>query len=154
MARIEIAPRGDRQILGSRTATGKTLRHTRTALKIDHKVEEIKIFSALMTSDHLNCQLVILLEELRQILLPDCVRLLRLRHNRLHRNLLESEICKMQHILREIKIIMCKGSSHIIFILMSALRELLELRHDQIIASRTLAERPHLIVNFLPSVNT
>ena len=62
-----------------------------------------------MTSDHLNCQLVILLEELRQILLPDCVRFLRLRHNRLHRNLLESEICKMQHILREIKIIMCKG---------------------------------------------
>ena len=60
----------------------------------------------------------------------------------------------MQHILREIKIIMCKGSSHIILILMSALRELLELRHDQIVASRTLAERPHLIVNFLPSVNT
>ena len=49
---------------------------------------------------------------------------------------------------------MSKGTSHIIFILISGLRKLLEFRNDQIIASCPLAERTHKIMYFLTAIHT
>ena len=60
----------------------------------------------------------------------------------------------MQDILREIQIVMGKGSTHIVFFLMSAVRELLELRYDQIIRSCPLAERSHAVMDFFSAVDT
>ena len=60
----------------------------------------------------------------------------------------------MKYILRKIQVIMGKCTSHIILILVSALRKLLKLRNNQIIASFSIAERTHMVMNFLPSVNT
>lgn len=37
---------------------------------------------------------------------------------------------------------------------MSAFSKLLKLRHDQIIAAAAVAERTHLVMNFLTSINT
>ena len=49
---------------------------------------------------------------------------------------------------------MGKGTSHIVFLLVSAIGEFLEFRNNQIIASFSVAEGTHLIVNFLSSVQT
>lgn len=47
---------------------------------------------------------------------------------------------------------MCEGTSHIIICLITALGSLLELRHDEIIASLAVAERSHSVMDFLTSV--
>ena len=60
----------------------------------------------------------------------------------------------MQDILGKVEIVMGKGTSHIVFLLVSAVGEFLEFRNDQIIASFSVAEGTHLIVNFLSSVQT
>ena len=59
----------------------------------------------------------------------------------------------MQHIIGEIKVIVCESTSHIILVLIAALCKFLELRHDQVIASRSLAEWSHMIMDFFSSVN-
>ena len=60
----------------------------------------------------------------------------------------------MQDIFGKVEVVMGKGTSHIIFLLVSAVGELLEFRNDQIIASLSVAERTHHIVNFFSSVQT
>ena len=47
---------------------------------------------------------------------------------------------------------MCEGTSYIIICLITALGNLLELRHDKVIASLAVAERSHPVVNLLTSV--
>ena len=58
------------------------------------------------------------------------------------------------NILGKIKIMMGKGSSYIILVLISGLRKFLEFRHDQIITSCTFTERAHVIMDFFSSVHT
>ena len=60
----------------------------------------------------------------------------------------------MQHIIGEIKIVVCESTSHIILVLITALCKLLELRNDQIITSCSLAEWPHAVVDFFSSIDT
>ncbi len=59
-------------------------------------------------------------------------------HYRLYRNLLESKVCKMKNILGEIQIVVGKGSSYVILVLVSGLCKFLKLRQNQIIASLPL----------------
>ena len=117
-------------------------------------MEEVKSSAFFLAADHLRCKLIIFCKKHRQIFLGQSIVIARLRNNRLNGNLLESKICKMQYIIRKIRIIMRKGSTHIITLLITALCQLLELRNDQIVASRTLTERSHAIMNLLTSVNT
>ena len=59
----------------------------------------------------------------------------------------------MQHILRKIQIIMCEGSSHIIFVLSPAISEFDELRNNQIVAAVATWKWAHHIVYTLTSIN-
>ena len=59
----------------------------------------------------------------------------------------------MKHILGEILIIFCKGSSYIIFFLLPAFGKLLELRKNKIITACPIAERTHKIMDFFSSVD-
>ena len=117
-------------------------------------MEEIEASAFLLSLDHLFRQFVVLFTDLRNILLADGVIVLWLSNHRLHGNLLEAEIRIMQDILGKVEIVMGKGTSHIVFLLVSAVGEFLEFRNDQIIASFSVAEGTHLIVNFLSSVQT
>ena len=49
---------------------------------------------------------------------------------------------------------MCVCTSHIVLVLMSALRKLLEFRNNKVITAGTLSERPHAVMNLLASVDT
>ena len=62
-------------------------------------MEKVKVFSLFMTLYHLCREIVIFREQLWQIFLPDRVVVGILRNNRLNRDLLKSEIRKMQYIL-------------------------------------------------------
>ena len=49
---------------------------------------------------------------------------------------------------------MCVCTSHIVLVLMSALRKLLEFRNNKVITAGTLSERSHAVMNLLASVDT
>ena len=89
------------------------------------------------------------LAELEQQALEDQVPIIRL-----HRNLLESQIGQMQYILGKIGVEMGIGTANIITLLIPAFCKFLELRNDQIIASRPLPERTHTVIHFFSSINT
>lgn len=116
MARIEIAPRCYRKVLGSGTAAGKTFINTWSAGQIDHKVEEIEASSLFFSLDHLSCQNVVLFEDHRKVFLTDRIVLGRRRYNRLNRDLLEAEVCQMENISCKVCVVMREGSAHIVFI--------------------------------------
>ena len=115
-------------------------------------MEEIEASSFFLSLDILNRQLIVLFQNLWNILFPDGIWLFWSSHNRLDGHLLESQICKMDHIVGEIQIISGKGSADIIIHLVSALCELLEFWNNDIIASGSLAEWTHLIVDFFSAV--
>ena len=116
-------------------------------------MEEVESFSLFFSFDHFFCKNIILFQDLWDILLTDRILFCICCHDRLNRNLLEAKICQMQNILREIKIMMSKGSSYIILVLISGFRKFLKFRHDQIIASCTLTERAHVVMNFFSTVH-
>lgn len=62
-------------------------------------MEEVERISFSVTADHLRCQFIIFFKENRKILFLQCIFIGRLCDNRLHRNLLESQIGQMQYIL-------------------------------------------------------
>ena len=116
-------------------------------------MEEIESSSLFFALDILNCQLVILLHDLRKIFLPDRVRLILRSDYRLDGHLVKSKICEMLHILREIQIVAGKGTADIVILACAALRELLELRNgDLITAAVTVSGRTHVVIDFLTSV--
>ena len=154
VARIEIAPRCYRKVLGSGTAAGKTFINTWSAGQIDHEMEEIEASSFFFSLDHLSCQNVVLFENHRKVFLADRVILGRRCYNRLNRDLFEAEVCQMEDVGSKVCVVMREGSAHIVFVLMTEFSEFLEFRHDQIVASGTFAERTHVIVNFFSSVDT
>ena len=117
-------------------------------------MEEVKSFSLFLSFNHFFCKSIILFHDLGDILLADRIFLRISRNYRLYRNLFESKICQMKHILGEIKIMVGKSTSYIILVLISGFCKLLELRHDQVIASCTFSEWTHVIMYFLTSVHT
>ena len=60
----------------------------------------------------------------------------------------------MQNIFAKIQVVVCEGTTHEIIAVSALLCKFLELRHDQVIASRSLAEWSHMIMDFFSSVNT
>ena len=58
----------------------------------------------------------------------------------------------MDHIVGEIQIVSGKGSADVVIHLVSALCKLLEFRNNDIIASGSLAEWTHLIIDFFSAV--
>ena len=58
----------------------------------------------------------------------------------------------MQNVIGEIKIMMSKSTSYIILVLISGFCEFLEFRNDQVIASGSLAERTHEVMDFLTAI--
>ena len=115
-------------------------------------MEEMKTSSFFFPSNHFFCQLVILLQNGGDILLPDSIVFLRLRHHRLHGYLFEAQIRKMEHILGKIQVVVGEGPPDIIFFLMTAVRKFLKFRHDQVVAPFSISERPHPVVDFLPAI--
>ena len=60
----------------------------------------------------------------------------------------------MQNVLGEIQIIVGERTAHIIVHLVSALRYLLELGNNDVIAALPAAERTHLVVDLLTAIDT
>ena len=117
-------------------------------------MKEIEILSGFFSFYHFSGKLVILCKELWQIFFPECVLLRIFCNYRLHRNLFEAQISQMKNIICKIQIVMRKCTADIILVLITALCKLLEFRHDQIIASFSVAEWSHMIVDFFSSINT
>ena len=118
-------------------------------------MEEVKASSLFFTLNIFHSQLIILFQNLRQILLTNCVGFLRRSHNRLNRHLLKAQIRKMLHILGKVQIVTGKGATHIIILSGTALCKLLELGNNNIIAAAmTVSGRTHQVVDLLAAVQT
>ena len=152
MAGIKIAPGRHSQILRSGAAARKPLGHARSLAQIQHKVEEFKTAAFLFPLYKFLCQTVVLLHDLGKVLFTDGIRSLRRRYNWLHRQLFKAQVCKVQYVIGKVQVVSRKGPSYEIILISSGFREFLEFRNDQVIASRSVAEGAHLIVDFLPSV--
>ena len=116
-------------------------------------MEEVEILVCPMAAHHLCRQLVVLLTDKGHVLFPEGVGLLRSRHHRLHGDLLEAQVRQVQHVLGEIQVIAGKGAAHIVIVLIPALCQLLELRHDQVVASVAVPEGAHFVVDLFSAVD-
>jgi hypothetical protein len=154
MAGIQIPPRRNCQVLCTGTTPGQTLVDTRASLQINHEMEEVKPFAGSPALYDTLCKLIILLQETGKILLPDSVRRLRRRYDRLYRNLLKPLVRQAENILRKVQIVVGEGPSDIVTILPPGSCELLKLGHDQIITAFAVAEGPHAVVHILAPVHT
>lgn len=84
-------------------------------------MEEIEILVCMISVHHLGCQLVILCKDPPADPLPAVLIFLIRSYYRLHRDLLESQICQMKHVVGEILVVLGKCTAHIIFFLFRAL---------------------------------
>ena len=117
-------------------------------------MEEVERISFSVAANHLCCQFIIFFKENRKILFLQCIFIGRLCDNRLNRNLLESQICQMQYILGKISVEMGIGTADIITLLIPAFCKFLELRNDQVIASRPFRNGRIRSFIFFSSINT
>ena len=117
-------------------------------------MEEREAAPLFVSLDILCCQTVIFLENLRKIRLFDRVGLFIRCYDRLNRHFLESKIGKMQDIFAKIQVVVCEGTTHEIIAVSALLCKFLELRHDQVVASGSVAEWAHLVVDLFSSIQT
>ena len=116
-------------------------------------MEKVETLSFLLAAQHLLRQLIVLLEEHRDIPLPQRILLRLLRHHRFHGDLLKAQVRQMQYILRKIEIVPRKSPPHIVVHLVPARRRLLKFRHYLIVTALSAPERTHQVVDLLSSVD-
>ena len=99
-------------------------------------------------------ELVVLLEDNRQVFFANRIGLRGVCDHRLHAHLLEAEIRKVQHILGELQIVVrkCAADVVILVLLVPLRRKALELRDNDVIAALPAARRTHAVVHFFPAV--
>ena len=114
MARIQVTPRRHRKILRTGAAAGNSLVNTRPMGQIYHIVIEGEPISSLLSANHLRCQNLVLLKELRQVFLSQRKRIVRRTDHRLHGKFRKAQICHMEDIFCKIHIMMGKSSPHIV----------------------------------------
>ena len=152
MAGIQITPRGHGHILRAGAAAGDPLVNAGAARQIQHVVIEGDGLAFLFPTQHiLGQQLVLVLHDL-QILRCQCGGVLRRAHHRLHAQLREAQIRHVEQVLRKVRIGMGKGAAHIIVLVASGLYQLLELRHDALIAAVACIVHPQPVMDLLAAI--
>ena len=152
MAGVNVSVRRNGKILCSGTAAGQTLGHAGSLAQVKHKVEEGKASALFLPLNIFLCQKVILLQNHRQILLPDGVGCLIRRHHRLHGKLCKAQVGVVQHICGKIRIIACEGSPDEVVLISPLLLEVSELRDDDIVAALSVPGRAHPVIHFFSAV--
>ena len=152
MAGIQIAPGRHGQVLCAGSAAGQPLGHAGSSLQVDHEMEEVESFAFLFSLDHNLCKTVVLFTDLRNVLLTDGVGIRLVPHHRLDGHLLKSKIRKMQDVVGEIQVVPCERAPDIVSLLVSAVRQLLELGNDQVIAAFAVPERTHIVVDLFTPI--
>lgn len=137
---------------GSGTTSGQALVHARSTIQVKLVMEECYRFSFLLPADQVYRQLIILLEDYRQVFLTDRIIVLIRCDNRLNGYLLEAKLCHELEILHKIQIISRKCTAHVIALVATLLHKLLELRHDDIVAALTVSGRAHPVVDLFSTV--
>ena len=96
-------------------------------------------------------QLVLVLHDL-QILRRQRGGVLRRAHHRLHAQLREAQIRHVEQVLRKVRIGMGKGAAHIIVLVAPGLYQLLELRHNALIAAVACIVHPQPVMDLLTAI--
>ena len=152
MAGIQVSPRGHSHILRAGAAAGDPLVNAGAARQIQHVVIEGDGLAFLFPTQHiLGQQLVLVLHDL-QILRRQRGGVLRRAHHRLHAQLREAQIRHVEQVLRKVRIGMGKGAAHIIVLVASGLYQLLELRHNALVAAIACIVHPQPVMNFLAAI--
>ena len=152
MAGIQIAPRGDCHILGAAAAAGDALIDARAFCQIDHIMVEGNGFAFLFPADHILCQDLVLLFYDLDILRCQGHRIVSRANHRLHTQLCKAQICHMEYILGEIRILMGKSTAHIVALAPTGLYQFLELRHDLVVAALSAIVHTGGIVDLFSAV--
>ena len=135
MTRIQVAPRGHRHVLRSRSAAGNTLIDTGTALQIDHVVIEGKGLPFFVPLQHQLRQLFILLHDDRFVRLCQSGRIAGGGHHRFHAQFGKAQIQHSLDVLEKIGVGMGKRAAHIVVLPLTGRHQFLELGHDLLPAS-------------------
>ena len=97
-------------------------------------------------------QPVVLLQDHRQVLLPDGPGLVGPRHHGLHAHLPEAQVREVQHILREVQVLAGKGAPDEVVLVAPLLREALVLGDDDVVAALSVPGGAHAVVDLFPPV--
>ena len=151
MARIEIAVLRDGIVLMPRSASRQSFRHAGTMVEIHVEVEEEEALPRVHAIEISLCQMIVLGEDARQILLGKTKRAV-LQHNRLHRQNIKPRLVHREHILREIEVFVRVCPAQIVVIAAARIDELLKVPHDYIIRSVPARIRTHRIMHPAPSI--
>ena len=117
-------------------------------------MEKDKAYSLPATLHIFRRELVVLLEDNRQIFLAYRIGLRGVRDHRLHTHLLKAEVRKVQHILRKLQVVVREGSADVVVLvkLFPLRRKALELRNNDVVAALPAARGAHAVVHFLATV--
>jgi len=109
------------------------------------------LFSALY---HFLGENFVLVVNLREILLGQCIGFPWVTDDRFHRNFIKTKVCDMKYVIREIDIVARIGSPYIVFLVSTLSDEFLELRYDMIIATFSSHGCTKSVMNLFSAIQT
>ena len=109
--------------------------------------------AGLLAAQHVVGQQLILVEQLGQVLLGQGLGGVRRGDNRLHGQLGKAEVVgHVEQVLRKINVVMRKRAAHIVALAAARLDELLELRHDAVIAAVAREVDAEAVIDLLAAI--
>ena len=150
MARVNIAISSNAIVFMTGAAASQTLSNTRTIIKCYIKMEEVKGITFTTTLQICTRQLIVFIENYRQIFLGQYPRFINAYYG-LYGNLL-ANLSHIQHILTEMGAEMGIGSAQIVVFALTAVNYLLKAAYSCIIAAGFIRERTHSIMSFLLAI--
>ena len=150
MARINIAISSNAIVFMTCAAACQALSYARTVIKCYIEMEKVKGIAFTTTLQICACQLIVFIENYRQIFLGQYPGFINAYYG-LYGNFL-ANLSHIQHILTEMGAEMGIGSAQIVVFALTAVNYLLKAAYCCIIAASFVRERTHSIMSFLLAI--
>ena len=152
VAGIQVACRGDGQILRTGAASLDPLIYARACRQVQHVVIESDRMPFPLSPQHILGKKLILFQYDWQVLFCQGSFIVGCTYHRFHAQLGESEIGHMHDVLEEIRIGVGEGPAHVIVFVPALFHESLEFRHDPVVASAPRVIHPLRIMDLFSPV--
>ena len=122
-------------------------------LQVKDIVVERDGLAGFLAAQHVVGKQLVLVKQLGEVLLGQCLRRIRRCNDRLHRQFSKAKIIgHMEQVFGKINVVMCKGAAHVVALAAACLDQLLELGHDAVIAAVAGQVYAEPVVDFLAPV--
>ena len=152
VAGVEVAPGGDSHVLGAGAAAGDALVDAGAAGEVDHVMVEGEAAALAVALYHLLGEDLVLLLQDGQVLGSEGAGVGGLGDDRFHAQLREAEVGHVEDVVGEVGVVVGVGAAHVIVLVAALFHELLELRHDGVIAAVACVVLAEAVMDFLAAI--